>query len=1371
MATTNRLTALLLSLFLILQLLSLTVSAADCSKTKLCATGCCSKDGFCGTTSAHCGTGCLSTCDWKPAPTECSAKKLCATGCCSKDGFCGTTSAHCGSGCQSTCDFKLGCDKSNPCKDGSCCSKFGFCGFGPDFCSKDTCVAGCDAKTYCDPGGYGSEYAEHTKCPLNVCCSKWGYCGLTEEFCGKKKVKRPSCSAKGLPMKRVVGYYEGWAPGRVCDKFKPSDIPDGVYTHLNFAFASIDPKTFQVVPAAKGDTELYRQLTQKKRADANLKVFLAIGGWAFNDPGPTVTTFSDIARSEANQRAFITSLVSLLNTYNFDGVDIDWEYPEAPDRQGRGEDFANLPKFLRNIKSSLTQNGDKNGLSIAVPASYWYLQHFDIVNIAKHVDFFNVMTYDLHGSWDTPESWLGSHLNSHTNLTEIEDALDLLWRNQIDPDQVNLGLAFYSRTFTASNAGCMSPGCLFTSGAPKGPCSDAVGVLSNAEIDRKVSSTGASVTLDKKAAAKILKSGRDWMTYDDADTWKIKLDFARSQCLGGAMVWAISQDTLDGKYSRQLQSVTGYKSRALSSITTNVNVGIPGTVLKEMEISESSTDVTKKQCRWSNCGQGCPSGWKPVPRRDPYRDHFRELMYDDTGCDGKATRVFCCPPGDQPWCQWLFFNGGKCNPGCPASSGIEVASTKAGCNNGKAQVACCKDGGSSMDIYRQCQWYGKEHDCAVDIGTKSCGWSSTYNMPLFSSGDGSGAQVCRDSSGTRRSRPYCCDESDSSNAHWKNCQWYDNFALGLTPYAGEKTCNANCPAGKIKIALDHYESLCGDGTSAYCCDAEVTISADEKKKNLKETLIAWAKAPTCPNVDRSLSSRSVSEAQGNETQADEDPTVVKRAVPQVSAAAVNSALQDILDHPPNSKLTKETRELWDDAMGTRWGHLSGASLSSLWYPVKDTIGSTELIAASTLCNMNGWNAALESTDSQTSVIQCPMPRLGLLEPSLLENPDDSLVDPPSTTRGTLADQLGWIIWPFTIFGDRGLSSRIGGVRDFKVTCPDQSTFQVFSEQYPNGDKGENLATANGDKDRYYVNNAGGNCFSSGIADDGDKDDKDMNWVSEHILELQMFRDFIEYSTSGKLDPKPGSRYGTLLKAEIFTGDDRHELSSCNMWKVGFVDGFPAWTKAGHTQTPMKTLYNILGSVSNPSEMVNCEAKLNNIKTQTWGLSDPMSVDKWNKRCKPTTKLAAETAITTLQMVFGVWQYHNDNNIQAKLLATHVAVADFLAEFEKLYRKEYPTTPPMGLEDIHWREYMTKHVTRMVNLSNAWAAGRIKSLISDWTAHGQNLLKKMTGGMSQAASKALAEEINIMRQNLVAFKQLQRNLDSTIKFDEMLFLQN
>jgi hypothetical protein len=62
---------------------------------------------------------------------NCSKLKPCATGCCSKFGYCGTGDDFCGKDCVDTCDFRLGCDKENPCKTG-CCSKFGFCGLGPD---------------------------------------------------------------------------------------------------------------------------------------------------------------------------------------------------------------------------------------------------------------------------------------------------------------------------------------------------------------------------------------------------------------------------------------------------------------------------------------------------------------------------------------------------------------------------------------------------------------------------------------------------------------------------------------------------------------------------------------------------------------------------------------------------------------------------------------------------------------------------------------------------------------------------------------------------------------------------------------------------------------------------------------------------------------------------------------------------------------------------------------------------------------------------------------------------------------------------------------------------------------------------------------
>ena len=107
-----------------------------------------------------------------------------------------------------------------------------------------------------------------------------------------------------------------------------------------------------------------------------------------------------MASTEDTRSKFIKSVMNLLDTYDVDGIDLDWEYPEAPDRSGRPEDFKNFPKFMENLSKELQQTAGRGGLSITLPASFWYLQHFDLVKLKKSVDFFNIMSYDLHGTWD-----------------------------------------------------------------------------------------------------------------------------------------------------------------------------------------------------------------------------------------------------------------------------------------------------------------------------------------------------------------------------------------------------------------------------------------------------------------------------------------------------------------------------------------------------------------------------------------------------------------------------------------------------------------------------------------------------------------------------------------------------------------------------------------------------------------------------------------------------------------------------------------------------------------------------------------------------------------------------------------------------------
>lgn len=81
--------------------------------------------------------------------------------------------------------------------------------------------------------------------------------------------------SEGLP--RVVGQYEGWSIDRDCQPFVPEQIPKGIYTHLNYAYATIDPETFEIRPGYLHDPVMYRRFTRLKRRDPDLKVSIAIG--------------------------------------------------------------------------------------------------------------------------------------------------------------------------------------------------------------------------------------------------------------------------------------------------------------------------------------------------------------------------------------------------------------------------------------------------------------------------------------------------------------------------------------------------------------------------------------------------------------------------------------------------------------------------------------------------------------------------------------------------------------------------------------------------------------------------------------------------------------------------------------------------------------------------------------------------------------------------------------------------------------------------------------------------------------------------------------------------------------------------------------
>lgn len=273
----------------------------------------------------------------------------------------------------------------------------------------------------------------------------------------------------------------------------------------------------------------------------------------------------------------------------------------APERGGSPADYANFVSLAQNLRAAMDKSGHHFGLTATAPSSHWYMQHFDIVNLSQTLDWINVMTYDLHGTWDATDPSIGAVALAHTNLTEIKQTLDLFWRNNVDPDKIVLGLAFYGRSFTLADPSCQSAGCPFSGGAvflspppfsflrfshpldmltfgtqKPGPCSQNSGTLTAYEIRQIIASGATQVTLDPEAAVEIATWGGDqWLSYDDFPTFKMKIDWANEVCLGGVMVWAVDQDDGQATMTNQLARALGLPASSAVMAPPDANVTVP----------------------------------------------------------------------------------------------------------------------------------------------------------------------------------------------------------------------------------------------------------------------------------------------------------------------------------------------------------------------------------------------------------------------------------------------------------------------------------------------------------------------------------------------------------------------------------------------------------------------------------------------------------------------------------------------------------------------------------------------------------------------------------------------------------------------------
>jgi chitinase len=171
---------------------------------------------------------------------------------------------------------------------------------------------------------------------------------------------------------------------------------DGL-THLNYAFAFLDPTSFKITTMdAATPAKTFQDVADLKVLNPNLEIFVSIGGWTFSDNHTaTQPVFGNIARSSANRQTFANNVLKFLDTYGYDGVDVDWEYPGAPDRGGKPDDVKNYVLLLQTLRKTFDASGRKLGITLTAPSSFWYLRWFDLPGMIKYVDWINIVSrYD-----------------------------------------------------------------------------------------------------------------------------------------------------------------------------------------------------------------------------------------------------------------------------------------------------------------------------------------------------------------------------------------------------------------------------------------------------------------------------------------------------------------------------------------------------------------------------------------------------------------------------------------------------------------------------------------------------------------------------------------------------------------------------------------------------------------------------------------------------------------------------------------------------------------------------------------------------------------------------------------------------------------
>jgi chitinase len=374
----------------------------------------------------------------------------------------------------------------------------------------------------------------------------------------------------GPAGKKIVGYFAEW--GVYGRNYHVKNIVTSgsaaKLTHIQYAFGNVTngqcaigdsyadyDKAYSAADSVDGVADTwdagalrgsFGQLRKLKKQYPNIKVLWSFGGWTWS---------GGFGQAAQNPAAFADSCYKLVEDPRwadvFDGIDIDWEYPNAC---GLSCDTSG-PAAFKNLMSALrTRFGGNNLVTAAITAdggNGGKMDAADYGGAAQYMDWISPMTYDYFGAFNAqgptaPHSPLTSYAGIPTPGFYSDAAVQKLKSKGVPASKILLGIGFYGRGWTG-----------VTQSAPGGTATGAAPGTYEAGIeDYKVLKNKCPAT-NTIAGTAYAKCGSEWWSYDTPGTIGGKMGYAKNQGLGGAFFWELSGDTGGGELIGAMRSGLG----------------------------------------------------------------------------------------------------------------------------------------------------------------------------------------------------------------------------------------------------------------------------------------------------------------------------------------------------------------------------------------------------------------------------------------------------------------------------------------------------------------------------------------------------------------------------------------------------------------------------------------------------------------------------------------------------------------------------------------------------------------------------------------------------------------------------------------------